>query len=105
MGDTGMRAGGQDSFEPAHAPGAGDAPLDQRIFGRIPGPIKTEFTMGAQARYPALQVADLMAATSPPLRYLAIKISPTVERALTCSVWGPATKPGVPTSTQSPRSL
>jgi hypothetical protein len=31
---------GQDSFEQPSAPGSADAPVGQRVFNRVPGPIK-----------------------------------------------------------------
>jgi hypothetical protein len=63
--NDGVEAGGQDSFEPARAPGAADAPAGQRNFNRVPRPIKMTLT-GARAKNPALVwVADLMAAVTP----------------------------------------
>jgi hypothetical protein len=74
--DSGMGADGQESFEPAQAPGTGDATMGQRHFGHVPGPVKTAL-VGVREKYPSLQVVDLMAATLPPLRYLAIQIGPS----------------------------
>jgi hypothetical protein len=77
VGNGGMEAGGQDSFEPARAPSAADTPVGQRNFNRVPGPIKTALA-GARAKYlAALRVADFMAAATPPLWYTDVKIGPT----------------------------
>jgi hypothetical protein len=67
-------ARGQETAEP---PAYGrDAPVGQRNFSRIPGAIKAALT-GARAKYPSLRIADLMAATSPLIKYTAIKVGLT----------------------------
>jgi hypothetical protein len=78
VGNGGTEAGGQDSFEPARAPSTADAPVGQRNFNRVPGPIKTALVAGARTKYPALRVlADLTVAATPLLRYTAVKIGST----------------------------
>jgi hypothetical protein len=67
---------GQTSFEQPRTGGMGEAPIGQRLFSRVPGPIKLALA-GARAKYPAVRVADLMLATVPPIRYLSIKVGPT----------------------------
>jgi hypothetical protein len=66
---------GQDSYEPPYSESGGEVPVDQRIFSRVPGPIRTALT-GARTHYPSLRIAELMAAASPPIKYSAIKIGP-----------------------------
>ena len=45
--------GGQEGYEPACALGVADAPVGQRNFNRVLGPIKMVLA-GARAKYPAL---------------------------------------------------
>jgi hypothetical protein len=75
------RGGGQDSFEPPHGSYSGemDVPEIQQIFSRVPGPIKAALA-GAQARYPTIRIAGIMAAATPPLKYSAIKVGPNGAR-------------------------
>jgi hypothetical protein len=76
VNDETSGAGGQESFEQPRAGRVGEAPAGQRVFARIPGPIKTALA-GARQKYPNLRVADLMGATTPPLKYSTIRVGPT----------------------------
>jgi hypothetical protein len=68
--------GGQESFEQPRTSRAGDAPVGQRVFSRVPGSIKSALS-GARSKYPELRIADVMGAPTPPLKYSAIRVGPT----------------------------
>lgn len=67
--------GGQDSYEPPRYEGSSDVPIDQRVFSRVPGPIRAALA-GARTKYPAIRIAAIMAASTPPIKYNAIKVGP-----------------------------
>jgi hypothetical protein len=60
---------------PPNDAGAGDVPVGQRTFNRVPGPIRAALS-GARARFPHIRIADIMAAATPPIKYSAIKLGP-----------------------------
>jgi hypothetical protein len=67
---------GQESPSEYRSADTGEAPVGQRTFSRVPGPIKAALA-GARSKYPNIRVADLMMATVPPLKYTSIKVGPT----------------------------
>jgi hypothetical protein len=72
---------GQDSGEPAYEPEmAASAPGanprgETRTFRHVPSSIKA-ILRGARSKYPAVTIADLMAAHVPPLQYAQVKLGP-----------------------------
>jgi hypothetical protein len=71
---------GQDSSESSYSPDTGStrgrAPSESRTFRHVPAVIKT-ILRGARSKYPALTMAELMAAHDPPLQYAQIKLGPS----------------------------
>jgi hypothetical protein len=71
---------GQDSGESSYGPetGAtvGRAQTENRTFRHVPAAIKT-ILRGVRSKYPALTMAEMMAAHSPPLQYAQIKLGPS----------------------------
>jgi hypothetical protein len=71
---------GQGSGEPSYGPETGRAgsrtQTESRTFRHVPAAIKT-ILRGARSKYPALTMAELMAAHSPPLQYAQIKLGPS----------------------------
>jgi hypothetical protein len=74
--DEAPGAGGQESFEQPRVGRAGEAPVGQRVFSRVPGSLRSALS-GARVKYPSIRIADLMAATTPPLKYSTIRVGPT----------------------------
>jgi hypothetical protein len=72
--------GGQDSGEASHGPDTGSTTTrtstESRTFRHVPPAIKT-ILRGVRSKYPAVTVAELMAAHSPPLQYAQIKLGPS----------------------------
>jgi hypothetical protein len=66
---------GQDSQESSFNDGQGDVPVGQQTFNWVLGTIKAALS-GAQVRFPNLRIADLLAATSSPIKCSAIKLGP-----------------------------
>jgi hypothetical protein len=70
---------GQDSGESSYSPDTGAAgnraPTETRTFRHVPTAIKT-ILRGARSKYPALTMAELMAAHTPPLQYAQVKLGP-----------------------------
>jgi hypothetical protein len=62
--DSGEASYSQDSGPLQGAPARGEP----RTFRHVPAPIKTVLR-GARSKYPAVTIADLMAAHNPPLQY------------------------------------
>jgi hypothetical protein len=72
---------GQDSGEASYSPetGAttgGRASSESRTFRHVPAAIKT-ILRGAQSKYPAVTMAEIMAAHNPPLQYAQAKLGPS----------------------------
>jgi hypothetical protein len=68
--------GGQESFEQPRGSRGGEAPVGQRVFTRVPGAMKSALS-GARTKYPTVRISDFMSATTPPIKYSAIKGGPT----------------------------
>jgi hypothetical protein len=70
---------GQDSGKSSYSPDTGSAgnrtPRETRTFPHLPAAIKT-ILRGARSKYPALTMAELMAAHTPPLQYAQVKLGP-----------------------------
>jgi hypothetical protein len=67
--------GGEMSELPPRHEGSSDLPVGQRAFARVPGPIRAALA-GARTQYPTIQIAAIMAAASPPIKYSAVKVGP-----------------------------
>lgn len=74
--DTRAGSGGQASFEQPRGDRSGDAAVGERVFSRVPGPMKSALS-GARSKYPDIRISDLMNAVSPPIRYSNIRGGPT----------------------------
>jgi hypothetical protein len=66
---------GQDSYEPPHSDRGGDGPVGQQTFNQVLGPIRAALA-GTRARFPNLCIAEILAVTSPLIKYSAIKLGP-----------------------------
>jgi hypothetical protein len=91
--DNPMGPGGQESFKQPWANHAIDAPVGQRYFSRVPGPIKSALSGAHLLKYRELRIADVMAAATLSLRYSAIRPD------WTCCASGLAMSLSAPTST------
>jgi hypothetical protein len=74
-GNDYMGRGGQESFEPPQSASSEDAPVSQRTFNQVPGPIRTAL-IGARTKYTDARMADLMAATLQLTKYTSLRIGP-----------------------------
>ena len=70
---------GQESGEASYGPETGSAgertSTESRTFRHVPAAIKA-ILRGARSKYPAITIAEIMAAHSPPLQYSQVKLGP-----------------------------
>lgn len=67
---------GEASYGPETGSSGGRAQSETRTFRHVPTSIKA-ILRGARSKYPAVTMAELMAAHSPPLQYAQIKLGPS----------------------------